>query len=59
MNKPKAIELLTKAHNEIYDADQILGGIRTTKETAEALYSIASKMEEADKLIESAVDNLN
>jgi hypothetical protein len=58
MNKNKVIEYLNKAHDELYDADQLLGGIRTTKETAECLHQVTAKMNEADKAIEAAVDNL-
>lgn len=57
--KEKALDCLEKCIDELYDADQLLGGIRTTKETAENLDMIVRKIAEADRLIAVAVDNIS
>ncbi len=58
ITKKVAIEQLEKAHEEIYDADQLLGGLRITKETAECLREITRKLVIADSFIVAALDNL-
>lgn len=58
MNKKTAMEQLTTAHDELYEADQLLGNMRITKETAECLRLIAIRIATVDKLITAAMDNL-
>ncbi len=57
--KEKAVQYLNQCHEELYDADQILGQLRITKETADAMSQLASKISEADRLVVSAVDNIS
>jgi hypothetical protein len=60
MSKKTIIEkALHKATDAIYDADQIIGGIRTTKETAAPLRQVTEKMVEADRYITEAIGNLD
>ncbi len=56
--KETAIKTLQDAQEELYDADQLLGNIRATKETREVFGMIIAKVAEADKLVGVALDNL-
>lgn len=53
-----AIAALQLAQEELFDADELLAGVRISKETADRLCEMMAKLKEVDRLITVAVDNI-
>lgn len=58
-NRKTAVDTITRLQECLYDADQILGRVRITKETAEQLGEVMRQINEADRLATAVIEELS